>query len=61
MFMNMSQYQNGLLIISDGSGPKPGPRPVFFGSPGARLLEKGPSPSRPEARLLGKGRKIRAF
>ena len=46
---------------SDGSGPMPGPRPVFFGRPGARLLEKGQSPGRPGARLLGKGRKIQAF
>ena len=46
---------------SDGSGPMPGPRRVFFGRPGARLLEKGPSPGRPGARLLGKGRKFWAF
>ena len=51
------------LMSSDGSGPKPGPsqRPVFFGRPGAQLLEKGPSPCRPGARLLGKGWKIQAF
>ena len=39
----------------------PGPRPGFFGRPGAQLLEKGQSSSRLGAQHLGKGWKIWAF
>ena len=41
-----------VLGSSERSGPKPGLGPVFFGRPKARLLVKGPSRSRPGARLF---------